>query len=216
MKLVLHQLDAIYWTTKEDQDVINECMDLAADRVGKCFTHIKNKYYQNIPRGEVCVPTHIAQYTSFLYYLSNTIYHHLENQGYASDLCDRIYGLSKLFSSADLFYQVSLPDIIFFDHPQGAVIGRAQYGDYFSFGQGCTVGNNHGVYPVIGERVAMLSSSKIIGKCRIGRNTIISANTYIKDQDVPENSLVFGMSPNLSIVENEAYINEFMDATYRF
>jgi serine O-acetyltransferase len=43
----------------------------------------------------------------------------------------------------------------------------------------------------------MHSGSKILGKCNIGDNAVISANSYIKDQDVPEGALVFGASPNL-------------------
>ena len=89
-----------------------------------------------------------------------------------------------------------------FDHPLGAVMGRAEYSNYFTFSQGCTVGNNHGVYPRFGERVFMLSNSKVIGDCAIGDNVVIAANTYVKDQDVPSDSLVFGASPNLIIKEN--------------
>ena len=78
------------------------------------------------------------------------------------------------------------------DHPVGSVLGRAQYGEFFSFSQNCTVGNNKGIYPVIGKNVGMLSGSKILGKCEIGDNVIVAANTYIKDQSVPPYSLVFG------------------------
>lgn len=45
----------------------------------------------------------------------------------------------------------------------------------------------------------MCSNSKILGKSKIGDNVIVSANTYIKDEDIPDNSLVFGQSPNLVI-----------------
>ncbi|WP_276499334.1 hypothetical protein [Pontibacter litorisediminis] len=83
------------------------------------------------------------------------------------------------------------------DHPVGSVIGRAMYGNNFSFSQNCTVGNNKGVFPAIGQNCAMLSNSKIFGKSKIGDNCIIAANAYIKDQDVPDNTLVFGCSPNL-------------------
>lgn len=81
-------------------------------------------------------------------------------------------------------------------------MGRAEYSDYFEFSQGCTVGNNNGVYPRFGERVFMMSDSKVIGDCEIGSNVIIGANACVKDQDVPSNALVFGESPNLVIKEN--------------
>ena len=106
-------------------------------------------------------------------------------------------------SGADLYYEVELPEIFTCDHPVGSVMGRAKYGDFFSFTQGCTVGNNHGIYPVIGSHVSMKSNSKIIGNSHIGDNVIIAANTYVKDQDVPDNSLVFGCSPEIVIKPNK-------------
>lgn len=102
----------------------------------------------------------------------------------------------------DLYYEVIMPDIFFFDHPMGSVIGRGKFGNYFSFVQGCTVGNNNGIYPEFDDKVIMLSDSKVIGKCKIGKNVIIAANTYIKDTDIPDNSIVFGCSPNLTIKTN--------------
>lgn len=117
-------------------------------------------------------------------------------------MCDKIYALNRTLSSADLYYEVELPDFFTFDHPLGAVMGRAEYSDYFEFSQGCTVGNNNGVYPRFGERVFMMSDSKVIGDCEIGSNVIIGANACVKDQDIPSNVLIFGESPNLVIKEN--------------
>ena len=116
-----------------------------------------------------------------------------------SDLCDMIYGISKAFSSADILYEVDMPDIWFFDHPQGSVMGRAEYGDYFTFSQGCTVGNNKGKFPVFDKHVSMLSNSKVLGDCHIGNHVIFSANSYIIDTDIPSYSIVFGASPNISL-----------------
>ena len=78
-------------------------------------------------------------------------------------------------------------------------MGRAKYGDYFSFTQGCTVGHFNEIYPVIGENVTMLTGSKILGNSHIGDNCIISDGTVIRDQNIPNNSIVTGKSPNLVI-----------------
>lgn len=48
----------------------------------------------------------------------------------------------------------------------------------------------------------MCAGTSIIGKCRIGDNVILGAGALIKDEDVPDNSLVFGQSPNLLIKKN--------------
>jgi serine O-acetyltransferase len=114
-------------------------------------------------------------------------------------LMDKCYYLNKALNACDLFYEVELPSIFMIDHPVGSVMGRAKYSDYFSFGQNCTVGNNHGIYPVIGDHVKMCASSMILGNCIIGNNVIIGATACVKDENIPDNSLVFGNSPNLII-----------------
>jgi serine O-acetyltransferase len=94
---------------------------------------------------------------------------------------------------------VELPESFFFEHPLGMVLGRAKYGDEFFAMQGCTVGGNKMKYPEIGKNVKMYSNSKILGKAIIGDNVLIAANTYIKGESIPSNSIVFGQSPNLII-----------------
>lgn len=132
-------------------------------------------------------------------------------------MSDKIYALNRTLSSADLFYQVELPEVFAFDHPLGAVLGRANYSNYFSFSQGCTVGNNKGVYPTFGESVFMMSDSKVIGNCRIGDNVIISASSYVKDTDIPSGSVVFGQSPNLTVKTGRfGYVREFAEKVFRY
>lgn len=154
----------------------------------KCFSHIKNKYYHK--GGETFFnPLHVAQWTMFLYQMAYEIKRVFPEN---TDLCDKIYGISKCFSSADIFYEAKMPEIWFFDHPQGSVMGRAEYSNFFSFTQGCTVGNNKGIYPKFGEHVSMMSGSKVLGNCCIGDHVIFAANSYIIDQDIPPYSIVFG------------------------
>lgn len=104
----------------------------------------------------------------------------------------------------DLFYAIDLPDVFSAEHPVSSVMGRASYGNGFFFYQGCTVGgtmDKEGIihYPIIGENVRMFSNSSILGKCIIGNNVKIGAGAIVKNQDVPDNTIVFGESPNLVI-----------------
>ena len=110
-------------------------------------------------------------------------------------------------NGCDLYHEVNLPHYFTLDHPVGSVMGRAEYGEGFSFGQNCTVGNNKGIYPVLGENVRMCANSSIIGNCRIGDNVIIGANSGVKDEDVPDNSIVFGYSPHLIIKDKRLKIS---------
>ncbi len=104
-----------------------------------------------------------------------------------------------MMNACDLFYKVNLPWYFSLDHPLGSVMGRAIYGNEFRFVQNCEVGNNRNVYPVIGENCKMCACSAILGNCHIGNNVTIGAYACVKDQDVPDNSIVFGESPNLII-----------------
>lgn len=107
--------------------------------------------------------------------------------------------------SVDWFYAVDLPVHFLCEHPLGCVLGRAVYGDYFFVYQGTTVGGNRrkgGIdYPIIGENVILFANATVLGRTLIGNNVVVSADTYIIDTEIPDNCLVFGRSPNLTIVK---------------
>jgi serine O-acetyltransferase len=193
--LLFRQIDSLFLLDENaESEIVDACWQEALDRTTYAFSFCKNKYYQR--DGQVFFnPLHTAQYGIFLYYLAHTVW----NKHGAIALCDKLYALNKVINSLDLYFQIEMPEVFFMDHPVGTVLGRAQYGRYFSFSQNCTVGNNKGIYPVVGENVKMMSYSRIIGKCTIGNNVVIASGTFIKDQDIPDCSLVFGESPNLII-----------------
>ena len=197
--MLLRQLGSFFFLSDKEEREIDLNIAHAMKRCERSFSKTKNKYYNEAGVTKFD-PLHGCQWSRFLYELARCIF----VGGGEASACDKLYALNKAMSSVDLFYQVALPDIFTFDHPFGAVMGRASYSDYFTFSQGCTVGNNRGVYPRFGQSVFMLSDSKIIGDCEIGSNVIIGANTYIKDTNVPDNSLVFGQSPNLVIKKDRA------------
>jgi serine O-acetyltransferase len=188
-----------------EREILKAGIDAALVRSEFCFSQSKNKYYAK--NGETYFnPFHSGQYSIFLYYLSNSIFLRYPR---ASTLADRVYYLNKALNGLDLFYEVKMPRVFFLDHPVGSVLGRATYGEYFSFAQNCVVGNNKGVYPVLGQNVRMMASSMILGDCKIGDNVIISAHSYVKDVEIPSCSIVFGTHPNLVIkTREESYFLE--------
>lgn len=190
--LLFKQLDSLFFFTVEERALIETLADKINQRFLYNCSNLKTKYYLDL---SLISPYHSGQYTMFLYFAANTIF----KENGRAEICDKIYNLLKIISGADIYYEVNLPDIFMFDHPTGTVLGRAAYGNGFVFSQGCTVGNNKGIYPVIGEFVIMNSNSKIIGNCKIGNNVILSANTFVKDTDIPPYSLVFGGDKNLII-----------------
>jgi serine O-acetyltransferase len=195
-KLVSKQLDNFFIFDRScEQERLNSSIEAALKKCEVCFAATSNKYYQRngLPYFN---PFHSGQYCIFLYFLSRAVF---TADPAGRSLADRIYYLNKALNGLDLFYEVEMPDVFFLDHPVGSVLGRATYGTNFSFSQNCTVGNNKGIFPTIGKNVQMLSGSKILGRCKIGDNVIVSANTYIKDTDIPANSMVFGNSPSLTV-----------------
>ena len=191
--ILIHQLESFFPISDEEKECINEKLRGALFRIEKCFSPNPNKYYHR--NGETYFnPFHSGQYTVFLYFYSREVF--LSGN---SILADKIYYLNKIMNSCYLFYEVVLPDYFSLDHPHGTVMGRAKYSDGLSFAQYSTVGNNKGIYPVIGKNCRMCMNSAIIGNCHIGDNVTIGAGALVKDESVPSNSLVFGQSPNLII-----------------
>lgn len=193
-KQLIHQLSSFFILETFEIELIKIKMQGVISRCEKCFARTSNKYYFHDSK-TFFSPYQSAQYTIFLYYFSNTIF----RESATRLLADKLYYLNKIMNACDLYYEVELPEFFRLDHPVGSVMGRARYGDGFSFAQNCTVGNNRGIYPIIGENVRMCAGSSIIGDCKIGHDVIIGANSGVKDENIPDNSLVFGHSPYLII-----------------
>ena len=164
--------------------------ETAIQRTHKCLDGTKDKYFH----AGVINAGHTGQYCTFLYFLCNECY-----QLGLTPEASAIYALNKALHGCDLFYEIELPEVFHLDHPVGSVMGRASFGEFFSFGQNCTVGNNRGIYPTIGSRVKMCAGSMILGNSTVGDNVIIGAGAIVKDDTIPPNSLVFGQSPELII-----------------
>ncbi|MDM1362595.1 transferase [Myroides marinus] len=195
-ELIKKQLDSFFCLEAYEKVIIESLLAGVLNRTFVCFSHSKNKYYCKDSH-VYFNPYHSGQYSIFLYYLSNTISR--EKDVKYKLLADKVYYLNKMMNSCDLFHEVVLPEYFFLDHPVGAVIGRAEYGKGFEFGQNVTVGNNKGLYPKFGENVRLCANSMVLGNCKIGSNVIIGPGVCVKDTDIPDNVLVFGTSPNLII-----------------
>lgn len=195
LKGLVRQLTSFFSISDNEIHIIKSLGETVFERCEFSFSKNENKYYSK--SGEAYFnPYHSGQYTVFLYYFSNTVF---KADSENTRLADKIYYLNRIMNACDLFYEVDLPEIFMLDHPLGSVMGRAKFGNYFAFGQNCTVGNNNNIFPVIGKYVTMTANSMILGNSKIGNNVIIGAGACVKDQDVPDNSLVFGSSPNLII-----------------
>ena len=193
---LFRQIDSFYGISEEERDVIRQVLDAVLGKTERTFSRCANKYYHKNEE-TYFDPLHTCQWFVFLYQLAHELYRNDCDRV----ISDKIYNLSKIISGCDLYYEVEMPQFFFCEHPVGAVLGRAKYGEYFSFSQGCTVGNNHGFFPVMGDHVTMFADSRILGNCHIGNDVTLAANAFVKDRDIPNHSIVFGQDRDLIIKE---------------
>ena len=128
-----------------------------------------------------------GQYATFLYYLSHYVWMNDSDKVTAT----RIFLLNKALHGIDLFYEVKMPKYFLVGHSSGIVFTKARYGEYCVFHQGCTVGRNFEDRPIIGNFTIMYPNSSVIGKCKIGDNTIITPGVQIINRNIPGNCIVF-------------------------
>lgn len=185
--IVTHQLSAFF---NYETDIV-PYLEEAVYRTNQCLIKRKGKYFDD----KAASPFHSGHYCIFLYWLSRVMWEMDKNGKNA----EKIYYLNKALNSVDLYYEINLPSIWGCEHPLGSSMGRAIYSDHFFFYQGCTVGANYTGHPILGSDVLMYSNAKILGKCTVGNHVILSANSYVKDMDIPDNCIVFGQSPNIVI-----------------
>lgn len=200
VRLIEKQINSFYeWDDPKEKEIFALAFGEALSRSAVCFGQTaQEKYY--IKDGLLKFdPYHTSQYAIFLYYFSNSAW-----KAGSAGLATKLYSLNKALHCVELFYEVSLPDIFQLAHPIGTVLGRAHYGNFFSCSQNCTVGNNRGIYPVIGSHVTMYSGSSILGDSKVGDHVALAAGALVKDEDIESDLIVFGRSPNLILKPNKA------------
>ena len=130
---------------------------------------------------------HSSQYTSFLYYLANTLW----RRGADVRVCTKLFLLNKALNGIDCFYEIELPEVFFIGHSVGIVLAKASYGNHLVLYQNATVGKNHGVAPVLEDGVVMYPHTAIIGRSRVRAGSVISQGASVINRDTPGHCLVF-------------------------
>ena len=206
--LVLKQLKNFFIVNQDatDDELICSVED-AISLVEECFSKINNKYYHDDDGNALFSTNHSAQYSIFLYYLSNVLYRSsIDGKKHLLEPAEQIYYLNKIMHGVDWFYAIDLPPHFLVEHPVGSVLGRAKYGDYLCIYQNVSIGgvkkSGSIIYPSIGNNVTLFANSCVLGDCNIGDNVIIGANTKIINKDIPSNSKVIQKEGRIIISEN--------------
>ncbi|WP_216904184.1 hypothetical protein [Synechococcus sp. CCY 9618] len=153
---------------------------MATDRYMNCLRHKKLKHHPSD------LIASADEYTSFLVFLAAAAYS--ENQ---LDLAESAYLINRRMNGFDCFYTRSMPDIFHLEHPLGAVLGNAVYGNYFVCYQAVTIGGDRQYrYPTLHEGVVMYAHSLAIGSCELGTNSCVGANAMIFNQTLEDNMIL--------------------------
>ena len=113
-----------------------------------------------------------------------------------------ISGVSRIFTAVDINPGAKIGRNVFFDHATGLVIGEtAEIGNNCLIYQGVTLGAKHFRYdpegrpmniprhPILEDNVTVYSNTSILGRVRIGHDTVIGGNVWLT-HDVPPRSRI--------------------------
>jgi len=179
---------------------ISAALPATQERYRYCFSR---KNLKHLPQ-HVCY--HADEYASFIYLLSNELW---QKTG-EGDFAEKLYLLNRYLNSLDIFYDRRLPEIFHFEHPIGAIIGRAQIGNYFVVHQAVTVGGNLDLeLPTIGENVVLYTGAMIIGRTVIGDNCQIGAGVILSNERVDSNTTIVSMQTRKVINSNRDFKHHF-------
>jgi serine O-acetyltransferase len=192
--------------TNVDAAAIRRHLPAALERVERCFSQIRRKYFFDGER-TLFDHRHGDHWAMFLYYLSNCVH----RDGGSEDLAASLFLLNKTLHGADLFYGVSLPEVFLLIHPVGTVLGNATYGNYLVAYQNVGVGAvEEGSYPVFEGETVLFARTTVLGESRIGRNVVFGANAFVINTDVPAGSTVVGAYPAHRVISHQTSVVERM------
>lgn len=119
--------------------------------------------------------------------------------------------LAHARTGIDIHPAAQIGDHFCIDHGTGVVIGETTIiGSHVVLYQGVTLGAKNFEYneegrpidlprhPILEDHVTVYSNTSILGRVRIGANTIIGGNVWLT-QDVPANSIVLQSTPEIRI-----------------
>lgn len=170
-------------------DDVKGCFDLALERLEYCFQYINVPAYSDNNGQTFFSHLHSDQYAHFLYYFSNTLW--LKTQ--KKELCDKLICLNKALNGFFYSYKGILPDVFFFGHPVGSVIGNADYSNYLVIFQNVTIntaGTAEVPAPKLGKGLFCAAGAKIIGDKPIGDRVSIGVDALVYDNEVIDDSVV--------------------------
>ena len=185
------QLDFFFPDTHKMQGKdVDVAFSTGLDRLENCFKHLTAPAFCTDDGQTHFSHLHADQYAQFLYFFANSLWTSAQNK----PLCDKVMYLNRILNNFMLSYKCKLPNIFFFGHPIGAVLGNAVYSDYLVVFQNVTINTSSSVdgepAPRLGKGLFMGAGAKIIGNKTIGDRVSISVDTVVYNQEVSDDKVV--------------------------
>ena len=183
-----------------DDKIVTPIFEEVHDSILEQHANINEKYYSNNGKGTISL-NYLDHYVILAYRLAHTLW----KSGY-SFLSDAIYYSMRVRGGIDLYYTTELGPYFMPAHSLGTCMdAHAKYGKLLQIYNGCHLGPYNIVgkdpkdwkHPILGDYVTMLSGSRIYGDSIIGNNVLLSVNTVVINEEIPDNCIVSGISPNL-------------------
>ena len=178
--LIEHQLNILY-PKCYIQAIPVAAGEMAFQKTVKCITALKEWARQGFDQ------LISWQYATYLYFLSREVVFQCDD----TELATKIFLVNKALNSVELFYQVDLPDYFFLSHTPGLVFGKAEYGNFCIFHQGCTVGRSGKDRPTLEPGATLFPQSSVIGRSLVRENTVLTPGVQLVNQDTPGDCYVF-------------------------
>ncbi len=176
--------------------IFKKCYEVLLEQ----HSHINNSYYSNNENGIIRLE-YLDHYVIICFRFAQKLF----ESGMVLQ-ADAVYYSCRVRGAIDLFYTTKIGECFIPVHALGTIVdSHAKYGKYFKIYDSCHIGPfsivgkdpKDWVHPVFGDFVTILGHSKVFGDTTVGNNVIISAGSLIINEEIPDNCVVSGSSPNL-------------------
>ena len=183
-----------------NEEKVKPIFDEVYETVLKQHSKIANRYYSDANGGKLFL-NYMDHFVILSYRFANALWKNGEIK-----LAEAVYYSTRVRGNIDLFYTTDIGPYFIPTHALGTIVdSHVKYGKLFRIYNGVHLGpyNVVGVepkewkHPIIGDYVTLLGGSKVFGNTTIGNNVIVSVNTVIINEEIPDNCIVSGISPNL-------------------
>lgn len=186
----------LIWKDKEVFPVFSECYETLLEQ----HSHINNSYYSKGKEGIIRID-YLDHYVILCYRFAKLL-----NEVGMKTLANAVYYSCRVRGSIDLYYTANIGKCFMPVHAVGTIVdSHAKYGDYFKIYDNCHIGPysiigkdpSEWEHPTFGDYVTVLGHTEVYGNTIVGNNVVISTGTRIINEEIPDNCIVSGTSPNL-------------------